>query len=105
MWSSFAVSGEPCNLNFDNLQRVVRPVTVQTRAFDARTNEILTAKTKFTVLYGGKYVPFDQVPQKELVSGKIMKIHAECEGYKLKEFSMIIDWYQDTLFVNAGLEK
>lgn len=105
MWSSFAVSGEPCNLNFDNLQRVVRPVTVQTRAFDARTNEILTAKTKFTVLYCGKYVPFDQVPQKELVSGKIMKIHAECEGYKLKEFSMIIDWYQDTLFVNAGLEK
>lgn len=105
MWSSFAVNGEPCNLNFDNLQRVVRPVTVQTRAFDAETNDILTNKTEFTVLYNGRYVPFDKVPQKELVSGKIMKIHAECPGYKLKEFSMIIDWYQDTLFVNAGLEK
>lgn len=105
MWSSFAMNGEPCNLNFDNLQRVVRPVTVQTRAFDAETGDILTDKTKFTVLYNGKYVPFDKVPQKELVSGKVMKIHAECPGYKMKEFSMIIDWYQDTLFVNSGLEK
>ena len=105
MWSSFAMNGEPVNLNFDNLQKVVRPVTVQTRAFDAITGDILTAKTAFTVLYKGKYLPFDSVPQSELVSGKIMKIHADCPGYATKEFSMIIDWYQDTLFVNAGLEK
>lgn len=105
MWSSFAVNGEPANLNFDNLQRTNRQVTVQTRAFDAETGDILTNKTEFTVLYNGRYVPFAQVPPKELVSGKVMKIHAECKGYKLKEFSMIIDWYQDTLFVNAGLEK
>ena len=105
MWSSFEVNGEPENLNFDNLQRVVRTVSVQTRAFDVKTNEILTNKTKFTVFYNGKYVAFDQVPQKELVSGKIMKIRAECEGYKTKEFSMIVDWYQDSLFVSAGLEK
>ena len=105
MWSSFAVKGDCVNLNFDNLQKVNRQVTVQTRAFDAETGDILTSKTEFTVLYNGKYVPFAQVPPKELVSGKVMKIHAECKGYKLKEFSMIIDWYQDTLFVNAGLEK
>ena len=105
MWSSFEVNGESVNMNFDNLQRVVRPVAVQTRSFDAKTGEILTNKTRFTVLYNGKYVSFEQVPQKELVSGKVMKIHAECPGYKLKEFSMIVDWYQDSLFVNAGLER
>ena len=105
MWSSFSVNGEPVNLNFDNLQKTSRQVSVQTRAFDARTGEILTSKTEFTVLYNGKYVPFSQVPPKELASGKVMKIHAECPGYKTKEFSMIVDWYQDTLFVNAGLEK
>lgn len=105
MWSSFAVNGDCVNLNFDNLQKVKRQVTVQTRAFDAETGELLTSKTEFTVLYNGRYVPFSQVPPKELVSGKVMKIHAECKGYKLKEFSMIIDWYQDSLFVNAGLEK
>lgn len=105
MWSSFAVNGDCVNLNFDNLQKVKRQVTVQTRAFDAETGEILTSKTEFTVLYNGRYVPFSQVPPKELVSGKVMKIHAECKGYKLKEFSMIIDWYQDSLFVNAGLER
>ncbi len=105
MWSSFAVKGEPVNLNFDNLQKTSRQVTVQTRAFDAETGEVLTNKTEFTVLYNGKYVPFSHVPAKELVSGKVMKIHADCKGYKMKEFSMIIDWYQDTLFVSAGLEK
>ncbi|MCR4823647.1 MAG: serine/threonine protein kinase [Treponema sp.] len=105
MWSSFAVNGDCVNLNFDNLQKINREVRVQTRAFDALTGEILTNRTEFTVLYKGKYVPFSHVPPKELVSGKVMKIHAECRGYKLKEFSMIIDWYQDSLFVNAGLEK
>ena len=105
MWSSFAVDGDCVNLNFDNLQKISRPVSVQTRAFDALTGEILTSKTKFTVLHNGKYIPFNLVPQKEVTSGKVMKIHADCPGYKLKEFSMIIDWYQDTLFVNAGLEK
>ena len=105
MWSSFAVNGDCVNLNFDNLQKVKRQVAVQTRAFDAETGELLTNKTEFTVLYNGRYVPFSQVPPKELVSGKVMKIHAECKGYKLKEFSMIIDWYQDSLFVNAGLER
>lgn len=105
MWSSFAVNGDCVNLNFDNLQKVKRQVAVQTRAFDAETGELLTSKTEFTVLYNGRYVPFSQVPPKELVSGKVMKIHAECKGYKLKEFSMIIDWYQDSLFVNAGLER
>ena len=105
MWSSFQVNGDCVNMNFDNLQRVVRAVTVQTRAFDAKSGEILTNKTKFTVLYNGAFVPFEKVPQKELTSGKVMKIHADCPGYKTKEFSMIIDWYQDTLFVNAGLEK
>ena len=105
MWSSFAVDGDCVNLNFDNLQKISRPVSVQTRAFDALTGEILTNKTKFTVLHNGKYIPFNLVPQKDVTSGKVMKIHADCPGYKLKEFSMIIDWYQDTLFVNAGLEK
>ncbi|MBR4321928.1 serine/threonine-protein kinase, partial [Treponema sp.] len=66
MWSSFSVNGEPVNLNFDNLQKTSRQVSVQTRAFDARTGEILTSKTEFTVLYNGKYVPFSQVPPKEL---------------------------------------
>ncbi|MBQ4379343.1 MAG: serine/threonine protein kinase [Treponema sp.] len=105
MWSSFAMNGEPVNLNFDNLHKTNRQVAVQTRAFDAITNEVLTNKTKFTMLHNGKYVPFSQVPQKDIASGKVLKIHAECEGYKIKEFSMIVDWYQDTLFVNAGLEK
>ena len=105
MWSSFAVSGDCVNLNFDNLQGTSRQVSVQTRAFDALTGEILTGRTRFTVFYGGKYVPFAGVPQRDLVSGKVMKIRAECEGYRLKEFSMIVDWYQDSLFVNAGLEK
>ena len=105
MWSTFVMKGDSVNLNFDNLQKSDRQVTVQTRAFDSETGEILTGKTAFTLLYKGKYVLFSQVPPQELVSGKVMKIHADCPGYKTKEFSMIVDWYQDTLFVNAGMEK
>ena len=103
MWSSFAVNGDCVNLNFDNLQKTSRRVTVQTRAFDSVSGDVVQGK--FTVQHNGKYVPFSQVPEKDLTSGKVMKIHVEASGYKPKDFSMIIDWYQDSLLVNAGLEK
>lgn len=105
MWSSFSVDGACVNLNFDNLQRAVRHVGIQFRSFDSVSGEVLTPRTKCTVLYRGSYVPLSDVPESELLSGTILKIRAECDGYALKEFSMIVDWYQDSLFVNVGLEK
>lgn len=105
MWQSFTVKEKAVNINFNSLQNITRQVSVQTRAYDCDSGEIITQNAKFSMLYKGKYVPVESVPSNELKSGKILKILVECEGYKKKEFSMIVDWYQDMVMVNAGLER
>ncbi len=105
MWSSFKVQDEDLELNFDSLQKVKRPVQVEVKAFDAESGKDLSSQAVFTVLQNGKYLPLSEVESDSLLNGKVMKIRVECEGYKTKEFSMIIDWYQDTLFVNASLSS
>ena len=47
----------------------------------------------------------DSVPSGSLKSGSVVKILAKCEGYEDAFYSLILDWYQDELFLNAGLEK
>ena len=73
-------------------------------SFDLKTGKDLTSKTKFNINYKGKWVSMRSVPQKDLVAGSVWKIRASCPGYSDKEFSMIVDWYQDAIVVNAGLE-
>lgn len=104
IWKSFKVSGEAVNINFDELQRVSRPVSVSVHAFDADSGKEITNSVKFSVMVNGKYVPLETA-QKNFSSGKILKILAEARGYKTQEFSMIVDWFQDTVFVGAQLKK
>ncbi len=103
IWKSFKVSGRAVNINFDELQRVSRPVSVDVHAFDADSGKEITNNVKFSVMVNGKYVPLESA-QKNFSSGKILKILAEATGYKTQEFSMIVDWFQDTVFVGAQLE-
>ncbi|MBQ0051774.1 MAG: serine/threonine protein kinase [Treponema sp.] len=105
MWRSFKVDGDCVNINFDNLQRVSRPVKLVVRAYDSVTGESLLSGVKYSVMVGGKYVPIENVPESEIKSGKVLKILTEAAGYKPQEYSMIVDWYQDSVFVTARLEK
>ena len=105
IWESFAVSKEAVNISFDNLQKVSRPVSLQVRAYDADTDREITKITKFSVLYGGKYVPISSLPESSLKSGNVLKIQADADGYFRQEFSMIVDWYQDSVLVIARLKQ
>ena len=41
----------------------------------------------------------------EIKTGSVIKILTKCEGYKDSVYSLILDWYQDELILNAGMEK
>lgn len=105
IWNAFKVDKNPVNITFDELQSVSRPVSVNVYAYDSESGKDLTRATKFQAMMNGKYVPLSSVPQSEFRSGKVLKILAECDGYRREEFSMIVDWYQDTVFVDAKLER
>ena len=103
LWRSIKVAKEPISLVFDDLVKEKREISVMASAFDLKTKKPL--KAKFTVMNSrGEYVPIDKITQKERTSMKVWKVRASCEGYSTREFSMVVDWYQDTIIVNVGLE-
>jgi len=103
-WTSFQVKGEKKFLRMDFLHDMKRPLKIHETAFDKSTgNKIENAE--FKVLYGNKWNYIDEIPEGKLASGTVWKIKVSSEGYKDEIFSLLIDWYQDELFVSAVLEK
>ena len=69
-------------------------------ATDSGTGAQIPANYK--VLINGKWLPLDE--NKDLLtSGSIVKIRIEAENYEPEEYSLKIEWYQDTLYINSKL--
>ena len=92
-------------INFDELKNVGRQLKIRARSYDTESGDVLTSATAFSILYKNNWVALDDVPQNELVTGSVWKILAQCPGYKDTLFSLIIDWYQDDLRLNVGMES
>ncbi len=105
VWQSFAIGKDDITINFDELKNVGRQLKIKAQSYDSESGEKLTAATSFFILYKNSWVALDEVPQNELVTGSVWKILAQCPGYKDTLFSLIIDWYQDDLRLNVGMES
>ena len=105
VWQSFAIGDEDLTINFDELKNVGRQLKIRARSYDTESGDVLTSATAFSILYKNNWVALDDVPQNELVTGSVWKILAQCPGYKDTLFSLIIDWYQDDLRLNVGMES
>ncbi len=106
LWRSFKVESgnKTVSIQFDDLLKENRQISIITKSFSLKDGKDLTDKTKFTVNYKGEWVSLSKIPAKDLFAGTVWKVRARCEGYSDKEFSMSVDWYQDKLIVNVGLE-
>lgn len=105
MWQSFTMDGEPLNLKFKNLRNERRNLKFTIKSFDRDTGKDLTSKTEFSLSYKGRWVKMEEVPLSELKTGTVWKIRARTEEYRDEIFSLMIDWYQDDVFINAALSK
>ena len=73
--------------------------------YDDETGKDITSQSNIQILYNNKWVPLSSVDDEELKTGTVWKIRTECEGYESKTFSLLIDWYQDRLFISSSLKK
>ncbi len=105
MWQTLEVKNEKINLNIKNLEKVARPIKVHAQSYDRESGKDLTKSTKFYLSYRGKWVLLDEIPAGELKTGTVYKILARSNGYEDAFYSLILDWYQDELFLTAGLER
>ncbi len=104
-WKSITVDNEAVSASLDLRSYASRSITVHGAALDAETGERLTLQTKFSVLYGNKWVPLNSLDKDTFKTGTVWKFKASCPGYQDEIFSLRIDWYQDELFITAGLHK
>ena len=101
-WKAITIEKENFNLNLDFLNQGTRPLAVQVSAIDSETENPLNAEYK--VLINGKWLPLEE-NKNLLTSGSIVKIKIEAENYESEEYSLKIEWYQDTLYINSKLNK
>ncbi len=104
-WKSITVTKDMQPIVIDYLKNEHRTFKIQGIALDYDTGEDITDKTQFQVNAGGKWVSVQNVKDSVLSSGKIMHFKAVAEGYEDEDFGLSIDWYQDSVFLNASLHK
>lgn len=104
-WKTFTVSGKEKIISIDNFSKLTRPINLVMKAFDSETGNDISKETVFFVLYKDKWISPEAVPQEKLVSNNVWKFKAVSEGYDEEIFSLLIDWYQDSVYLCADLRK
>lgn len=104
-WKSISVSEKQLDLNFDFLKNASRNLTVHFNAVDGETGEDITKQARFLILSGSKWVDVKKVDFSKLTTGTVYKFLIANDGYYDEYFSLLIDWYQDELFINGSMRK
>ena len=103
-WKSFTAGDENVFMSCDFLKNAKRKLTINAIAYD-RSLGTQIENAQFKVLYKNKWQLLEELPLELLESGTVWKIRVEADGYKMEEFSLLIDWYQDALMISSELTK
>jgi len=104
-WKSFSVTDKPLVLECNFLRNTSRKLLITSFVYDDESGENITTKAKVSILHNGNWIAINTMPEEELKSASVWKIKIEAEGYKTEIFSLLIDWYQDRLFISSSLKK
>ncbi len=104
IWKPLLVQNENINLNIDSLKKQVRSLKLNLSSRNSETDKIITSATKFYILNGKSKIPVEEIKPESLKTGSVVKIIASAEGYKDASYSLIVDWYQDELLLEAALD-
>lgn len=104
-WKSFSVNNEDKIIECDFLKNMIRNIKIKPSAFDAESGKEISTETKFSILLNNEWKELDKIDLENLKSGTVWKIKASSNGYNDETFSLLIDWFQDEIFVSAELSK
>lgn len=104
-WKSISVGKEKVLMNLDFLKNASRNITVHFSAMDCETGKDLTQSSQFRIQVGSKWVDASKVDFSKLKTGNVYKFLMIHEGYYDEYFSLLIDWYQDELFITGNMRK
>ena len=103
-WKSFAVGDKPVILSCDFLKGTTRKLELSAFVYDGVSRKNITENSKIEIFYENNWKQIKDVPVEKLTSGTVWKIKVSCPGYEDEIFSLLIDWYQDRLFISSELK-
>lgn len=103
-WKSFSVADKAVLIESDFLKGVTRELNISTYVYDAVSRANISSKAKVEILYKNNWKEITAVPAEDLKSATVWKIKVSAPGYEDETFSLLIDWYQDRLFISSELK-
>ena len=103
-WKSFSVDGKSVLLECDFLKNLSRELEISSYVYDGVSGKNITDKATVQIFYKNNWKELKAVPADELKSGSVWKIKVSCPGYEDETFSLLVDWYQDRLFISSELK-
>lgn len=104
-WKSFTVQEENVTLDFSFSFEKQRHLEVKLSVTDHESGRNISGNCLLEVMSGGKYTELDEETASSLKTGAVHKFRVSCPGYKAEEYSLLLDWYQDSLNISASLKK
>ncbi len=105
IWKTFNTDEQQITISLESLRRESRTLSVKSSAYDSKTLEDISSRQKLSILYKNKWTDIKNVPAESLKTGTVWKIKSEAEGYAERQFSLRIDWYQDTLIIETAMDR
>ena len=103
-WKSFNVDDKTVLIESDFLKGITRDLAVSTYVYDSVSGKNISDKATVEIMYKNVWKDISAVPADELKSGTVWKIKISSAGYEDEIFSLLIDWYQDRLFISSELK-
>ena len=103
-WKSFSVDGKSVVLECDFLKNMSRELLISSYVYDAVSGKNITDKAQVQVYYKNNWKAIKDIPAEDLKSGAVWKVKVSCKDYEDEIFSLLIDWYQDRLFISSELK-
>lgn len=103
LWENFEVTRDEKAIDINFSANESRPIKLIMSVRDGKNGMDLSDKATCTVLYNGRWMALEDVPREKFNSAAVWKFKASLDGYEDELFSLLIDWYQDTVMIRAEL--
>lgn len=104
-WQDMKVGHDSISLDLDYLKAEKREIRIFATATDDETGEDISDICSCKIQTADGLKDLWSLKPGSLKTGEVYKIFIKSEGYQDEYFSLMIDWYQDELYINARMKK
>lgn len=104
-WTDVQVTHDELKLDLDYLKGERRNIKIHATALDDETGKDISDICSCKIQTDKGLEDLWTINPNSLKTGEVYKIYIKSNGYQDEYFSLLIDWYQDELYINARMKK